>query len=388
MKKIIYVVAICMLFAGCEKYDSEKVSQDISKRALSDSETILKENLDLAAQVLIDVMQDEAVANEISVLYNDDRSFYMLSFEDLFNEAKSRSFSGLREKFLGRCAAAGSKGTWQDLANFLAKNGAYIYCPYPSSFYPKGTKVMTVAAHPVNNDAEGTGYRFEGKKVQQVTVNEKYADSSPVILIMPPDEKESGTMAADAWSAGLAKGDPVYEVKIGKVRCANYCGGLFEGELELRITRGYPEFNISTGAVEGKFSVVIPIDYPRSYAKAAIRDYTVHSNAGWYSVNLPWDTNWRTNKVQQIIMVYEYDQVKETTVSSSVGYKKDDISPTLSVAVKVTYRGDFLGINEWDRDWFIATNTKPGDEDDLKDGWVVRKTCDDFKMTTPLRTIN
>ena len=29
MKKIIYVVAICMLFAGCEKYDSEKVSQVI-----------------------------------------------------------------------------------------------------------------------------------------------------------------------------------------------------------------------------------------------------------------------------------------------------------------------------------------------------------------------
>ncbi|HQG76594.1 MAG TPA: hypothetical protein PLS58_03835 [Bacteroidales bacterium] len=388
MKKIIYVVATCLLFAGCEKYAPEQDSQDIEKRMLSGPETILKENLDLAAQILVEVMQEEAVANEISVLYNDDRSFWMLSFEDLFNEAKSSSFSVLRERFLDKCAVTGTKGTWQDLANFLARNGAYIYCPYPSSFYPKGTRVVTVAAHPIDNDKEGAGYRFEGKIVQRVTVNERYADASPVILIMPPDEKESGTLSADILTADLAKGDPVYEVKIGKIRCANYCGGLFEGELELRITRGYPEFNISTGAVEGKFSVVIPVDYPRSYAKAAIKDYKVHSNAGWYSVNLPWDTNWRTNKVQQIIMVYEYDNVKETTVSSSVGYKKDNVSPTVSVAVKVTYRGDFLGINEWDRDWFIATNTKPGIEDELKDGWVVRKTCDDLKMTTPLRTIN
>jgi len=366
---------------------SRIISQDISKRALSDSETILKENLDLAAQVLIDVMQDEAVANEISVLYNDDRSFYMLSFEDLFNEAKSSSFSGLREKFLGRCAAAGSKGTWQDLANFLAKNGAYIYCPYPSSFYPKGTKVMTVAAHPVNNDAEGTGYRFEGKKVQQVTVNEKYADSSPVILIMPPDEKESGTMAADARSAGLAKGDPVYEVKLGKIRCADYCGGIFEGELELRISRGYPEFNMSTGATVGKFNTIIPVNYPRSYAKSAINNWTAHSEGGWYTVNIPWDTNWKKEKVEQAILVYEYDNVKETSVNATVGYKQSETSSTVTVSVKAVYNGDFLGLVEWDRDWFLRTNYSPGPYDEVKDGLTVRKTCPKLKLTTPIRIV-
>ena len=35
-----------------------------------------------------------------------------------------------------------------------------------------------------------------------------------------------------------------------------------------------------------------------------------------------------------------------------------------------------------------AYNTLKKLEDELKDGWVVRKTCDDLKMTTPLRTIN
>lgn len=389
MKKIIYVLTICVLFAGCEKYDSRQVNQKINKRVLSGSETILKENLDQAAMILAEIMQDESVLNEVSVLYNEDRDFYMLSFEDLFDEAKSpgNSFASLREQFLGKCDAMGSKGTWQDLADFLAKNGSYIYCPYPSSFYPKGTKSMTVAAHPVDNDEEGPGYRFEGKKMLKVTVNEDYADTYPVILIMPRDEKEIEYKGIDIKNEEVSKGDPVYEVKVGKVRCASYCGGIFEGELELRISRGYPEFNLTTGSVTGKFSTVIPINYPRSYAKAAIHDYTVHSYAGWYSIYLPWDTNWRFEKAQQIMMVYEYDSVKESTINSSVGYKEDDISSTVSVSVKVTYSGDFLGIGEWDRDWFFATNTYPGPGDEVKDEWVVRKTCDYMKLTTPSRII-
>ncbi len=389
MKKIIYVMTICVVFAGCEKYDSMQVNQKINKRVLSGSETIMKENLDQAAMILAEIMQDESVMNEVSVLYNEDRAFYMLSFEDLFDETKStgNSFGSLREQFLGKCDAMGSKGTWQDLAGFLAKNGSYIYCPYPSSFYPKGTKSMTVAAHPVDNDEEGPGYRFEGKKMLQVTVNEEYADTWPVILIMPRDEKEIEYKGIDIKDPEVSKGDPVYEVRIGKVRCADYCGGLFEGELELRITRGYPEYNLYTGQIHATFSTAIPVKYPKDYAKAAIKNWTVYCNGGWYSVNIPWDSNWRTTKIQQAILVYEYDQVKESSVSATVGYKPEDSNTSLAVTVKTTYSGDFLGINEWDRDWFFATNTNPGPYDETKDGLTVRRTCAEFKLTTPSRTI-
>ncbi len=389
MKKILYAIVICLIAAGCEKYDSMEINQKINKKTLSDSETILKENLDQAARILAEIMQDESVMNEVSVLYNEDRAFYMLSFEDLFDEAKStgNSFNSLREQFLDKCGASGSKGSWQDLANFLAKNGSYIYCPYPSSFYPKGTKSMTVAAHPIDNDIEGPGYRFEGRKIQQVMVNEEYADKNPVVLIMPPDEKESADNSIAFDKNVESKGDPVYEVRIGKVRCADYCGGLFEGELELRITRGYPEYNLLTGQIHGTFSTAIPIKYPRDYAKSAIKGWTIYCDGGWYSVNIPWDSNWRTTKIQQAILAYEYDQVKETTVSATVGYKPEDSNTSLTVSAKTTYSGDFLGINEWDRDWFFATNTYPGPYDEAKDGWTVRKTCAEFKLITPSRTI-
>jgi hypothetical protein len=356
---------------------------------LTGSEIILKQNLDQAAKIVADVIQDEAVMTELTLLSEENREFYSLPFKDLLDESKSvsGSFKNLREGFLNGCASSESKGGWGELASYLAKNDCYIYCPYPTSFYPKGTNSFTVAAHPIDNDVENIGYRFEGKKMKEVKVNEEYADKYMVILIMPKDEDKDDQKGSEIKDPTASKSDPVYEVRIGKVRCANYCGGLFEGELELRLSRGYPEYNMTTGAVTGKFTTVIPINYPRSYAKAAINNYTVHSEAGWYTVSIPWDTNWRIDKVQQCILAYEYDTVKESTESASVGYKKDDISPTITVSMKATYSGDFLGLSEWDRDWFYVTNTNPGYGDDVKDGWTVRNTCKEFKLTTPGRTL-
>ena len=164
MKKIVCVIAVCLALASCEKYDSGPNTQDLTgRRALTDSETLLKTNLDQAAQILADVIQDEAVLNEIFALSRDDREFYSLPFSDLMDESKSvaGSFRNLRAGFITGATSSESKGNSSDLINFLSKNDCYIYCPYPSSFYPKGTKSFTVAAHPIDNDVENTGYRYE-----------------------------------------------------------------------------------------------------------------------------------------------------------------------------------------------------------------------------------
>lgn len=390
MKKLIVIIAICLFAAGCEKYDSGPADQNtVGKRLLNGSEIILKNNLDQAAMILADIIQDEAVMNELTLLSQETREFYSLSFSDLLDESKgvSGSFKNLRDGFLNGCSASESKGGWGELPGYLAKNDCYIYCPYPASFYPKGTSSFTVAAHPIDNDEENTGYRFEGKKMKEVKVNEGYADKFMVLLIMPKDDDDDDLKGIPDGDLPGAKGDPVNEVRVGKIRCANFCGGLFEGTLELRISRGYPDYNMTTGVVTGKFTTVIPINYPRSYAKSAINDWTVHSEAGWYTVNVPWDTNWRTEKIQQCILAYEYDTVKESTESASVGYKKDNISPTLTVSMKATYSGDFLGISEWDRDWFYNTILNPEPGEDVKDGWTVRNTCKEFLLTTPTRTL-
>lgn len=388
MKKLVFIIAVCLFAAACEKDDNLPADQTpVSKRMLSGDEAILKANLDQTAKIVTEIIQDDAVLSELTILSGEGREFFSLSFRDLLDESKSvsGSFSNLRNRFLAECSSGAKGYDLGNLADYLTKNDCYLYCPYPSSFYQRGTNSYTVAAHPIDNDIENTGYRYEGKKKIEVMVNERYADKYMVLLIMPKDEdKEEGLAAVVAEPS---KGDPVYEVRIGKVRCADYCGGLFEGTLELRISRGYPEYNMATGVPTGKFSTVIPIDYPRSYARAAINDYTIHSEGGWLTVNLPWDTNWKTAKVQQCILAYEYDKETESSVSATVGYKPDNLNTALTVTAKTTYSGDFLGINEWDRDWFYATNTTPGSGDEVKDGWTVRKTCPDFKLTTPSRTI-
>jgi hypothetical protein len=387
MKYPILGLAICMLIAGCEKFDTKTPEQDpLTRKTLSGAEQALKENLQKAARIISDIVQDDAVLSEIKAISDESRSFYNLSFRDLLSESKGTGelFPLLRERFLNECEGSQSKGQVNDLAAFLAGNDCYIYCPYPMSFYPKGISGLTVASHPIDNDIKGPGYRYDGKSLVAVTVDEAYADKYPVLLIMPKDEDKDDLSGMVKVDPATAKGDPVYEVRVGKVRCADYCGGLFEGDLELRIVRGFPDYNLSTGAIGGGISTAIPIDYPRSYAKAAINGWTVHSNGGWYTLYMVWDSNWRTTKTLQCILVYEYDTVKESTVSATVSYKKDNLTPSTTVSVKMSYSGDFLGLAEWDRDWFFATNSKPGPYDEVKDGWTVRKTCQEFKLTTPL----
>ena len=379
---------ICLFVTSCEKYESGQNNKGSgSKRMLNESDATLKENLQQAAKIMAGIIHQDEIVSELSLLYEDGRETYNLPFRDLLSEVKGADyqFKNLRERFLQE---SGSVKGYGDLISYLQKNDCYLYCPYPSSFYPRGTKEFTIAAHPIDNDIENVGYLVDGKKaIREVTVNEKYADDHPVILIMPKDETEDGLKGEGVKFEPGAKGDPVYEVQIGKIRCADYCGGLFEGELELRLIRGYPTLNPSTGELGGTFSTAIPIKYPKDYAKAAINNWTIYCEGGWFSVYIPWDSNWRLSKAQQIILAYEYDQVKEVTKSGTVGYKSDTSNITLTATVKTTYRGDFLGFIEWDRDWFYATNTNPGPYGEFKDGWAVRKTCPVLKLTTPARTI-
>jgi hypothetical protein len=129
MKNLIYAIAICLFVASCEKYDSGPINQDlVSKRLLSDSEILLKSNLDQAAKIMADIIQDDAVLSELSLLSDESRTFYSLPFADLLNETKNAagSFKNLRERFMSECSSNDSKGGWNDLANFLAKNDCYI----------------------------------------------------------------------------------------------------------------------------------------------------------------------------------------------------------------------------------------------------------------------
>lgn len=393
MRRFYYLLIICFIVASCNKAEFQQpTSVELVKRELSKSEMVLRDNLKRAAIIVADIVKDKEVVNELRAISMKDRGTYNLSFEELLTDpakASNKSFKVLREKFLQISSGKGLNDGTNDLATFLVDNKCYIYCPYPDDFYPKGISNFTVAPHPIDNEYEGIGYIVDGSGTMTETiVNEKYTDNNPVLLIMPNDKEESNELGFDSGKTPLnTKGDTINEVTVGLIRCASYCGGLFEGTLELRIARGYPSFNSETEVVTGTFSAVIPIDYPKDYAKAAINNWTSHSNGGWYPVNIIWDSNWKKAEVQQGIIAYEYDQSTTVSVGLSVGYKTDTLTGTVTATATTTYRGDFLGLNEWDRTWFYLTNTNPGPYDAVKDGWVARQTSTVLKITTPARTL-
>jgi hypothetical protein len=392
MRNFYYVLLICAFTFSCDKNENPDVStNEIVKKELSKSEIILKDKLNQAAKIMSNLVQDKEIVMELQTISKENRLSYDLSFKDLLAAPKGVNdpFKKLRNSFMKISLSKGMTDGGNDLNTYLIENNCYIYCPYPDDFYPEGIASYTVAPHPVDNEYEGVGYLVDAfGKMAEIIVNEKYTDNNPVLLIMPNNKDNSDSLdLGGVKSTPNTKADPINEVTLGLIRCADYCGGLFEGTLELRVARGFPVFNTETEVATGSFSSVIAIDYPKDYAKAAINNWTAHSNGGWYPVNIPWDSNWKVEKDKQGVLVYEYDQSTTVSATVGVGYKKDPNSATVSATASTTYRGDFLGINEWDRSWFYSTNTNPGPYDEVKDGWVVRKTATVLKLTTPTRTL-
>lgn len=154
----------------------------------------------------------------------------------------------------------------------------------------------------------------------------------------------------------------------------------------MRIARVEPYFNTSTNSVEVNIPVELYINYPRKYAKAAVKGWNKYKNGGWKKVNATWDTNWSEEKDRQGILAYDYDwdaSVKKVTIG--VTYKGIGLNVSLERDIK--YEGDFLGKNDqWWRSWFYVTQETPTPYDEVKYGCTVR-SLGSLKFTTPTYTI-
>lgn len=227
-------------------------------------------------------------------------------------------------------------------------------------------------------------------------VNEDFADSNPVMLVMPEmPVDEDGFGDDNGGGTGGSYSEPVYgeygsglntlyTVYIGYVRLADYCGGIFESYrgVELRISRVEPYFNVNTNSVEASDPVFLSVNIPRKYIKAAKENWTQYCNGGWYPVNAVFDTDWKVNEDRQGIYAYDYDwDAKLQNIKIGVNFK--DVGFNVSIEKNYQYKGDLIGKNDqWWRTWFFATNTNPTPSDKMYKGWTVR-SFGSLKFTTP-----
>ncbi len=389
MKKVTIILFLCVIFSNCTKEDLPKLKEN--SPSLSEAQSILKENLKNASSLLVEIVNEKEIYNELKTFRSIGST--LINNKIYFREItrKGTKFPLLQKKIYD---IASKYNNIDSLLTYLQEKDCYLYLPYPFEWYEENTPI-TVAGHPIDNDIEGVGFKFDSEKIiNEVTVNESYANNNLVILIMPEEEREieteygNGTSNSNDPQFGTFGSGPnsIHTVYIGWVRLADYCGGIFEGDIELRIKRIQPNWDATVQTPYATEPVELHINYPKEYAKAAINNWTQYKNGGWYKVNSTWDTNWSEEEFQQGIIAYDYDwdtSIKKTSVSLT--YK--GVGFTVSFERDSKYEGDFLGKNnEWYRNWFYLTNLNPTPHDGTYKGWTIR-SFGSLKFTTPHYTL-
>lgn len=396
-------------FYSCQNdnnFFNESNASIIEKRVLSSEEIELKNNLETTAIILRDmIIEDMNLVNYFdNIIPKEGINEDMVSFKKLLFDDNSQKCEMMRSKFNSHNLANRLK-TNQDseLDDYIVVNGITLYCPYPLEDYEPDNRIPTIVAHPVDNLHENIGYEIQSDgSYKEVLVNETYTIDRPVFIVdyrQVDDNPGGGGSDGETDPDGTKK---IYEVSIGEIYCTNFCRSLFEGKREMRILRSSVStvLNGETWQATGTFKAAIPFQLPRKYIRWARNG----ENRGWYPVNTVWYTDWVEDQTQVIIAVYEEDPKGDYELSGTAKFttkiamkiKTDDGKEVsvekgseLSVTAKGTFKckNDFLGLNEWTRDWFMYTQTTPGIEDEYRNGLPVRRTSPDFKFTTKLRVL-
>lgn len=393
-KQFLLFISLALVVSSCQKDDIKPVNDGISN-TLTAKQKILKTNLNKAALILAQVVNTNEVKEELAKVFFSKTDVRSIKFKELIDKDSKTSKHQLPlfSKKVNELFTSTKDN--EDLVNYLCQNGCKVYVPYPLDWYTTD-KTITVAGHPIENDVEGIGYVCtDSKTIQDVMVNEDYADANPVMLIMP---EEPGDDAGGGESGGGTAPDPdfgefgtgpnsIHTVYIGYVWLNDYCGGLFEGDIELRISRLEPYFNTTTNSVEVGTPTELSIKYPKEYVKAIKKGYTIHCNGGWLKVNAIFDTDWKTEEERQGIFAYDYDwDASLKKISIGVTYK--GVGLNISLEKECPYKGDFLGKNDqWWRTWFYASQLIPSPYDEVKYGCIVR-SLGSLKFTTPTYTLH
>ncbi len=392
MKKLFAILLYSLVAFSCQKEESQVQIEHNPEQGLTEQQKILKNNLTQTAKLFAQFINEKDVLEELIQISIEERIKDRISFKELaegHTKGSAFKFAKLTERFRQTCSNAKING--DDLMSYLAENSCYLYIPYPLNWYPAGNPI-TVAGHPIDNTDTGIGYSISNsEEIQTFIVNEPYANNNSVLLIMPYDDElpidnEGGSTNLDPIFGTFGSGpNSIHMAYIGYVRLADYCGGPFEGPINLRIKRIEPSWNSITNSPGASEPVELRIRYPRSYAKAAVNNWQC-CNGGWFKVNATWDTNWTPEKDRQGILAYDHDwddAIRKTSISLT--YK--GVGFTVSFERDVQYEGDFLGKNnQWWRNWFYLTNQNPTPFDEFKYGFTVR-SFGSLKFTTPHYTL-
>jgi len=362
---------------------------------MTDAEFSTRNSYEQAAAVLAQVMNNPqakkvVLAGILSGTYVDES----VQISDLMNPTKSKAY--INNRYLGdvpatsfanefnRVLASGQYPgsdkivTNRNLVNDLIATKARVYFPY-SEQYAKDANFsgnFTYTFYDMQNEDTNSGLvTKDGRTFTTVKVDEAYTLANPTLIVTifegdPTTESGAGSGVTSGPGTVTPRGgdNPVdcsqpplrMDVYIEHFRFESQWDGIFKGGPEFYVGRGDIQYNSNGTQITSSSALSNRISFRRGDKNT------------WKHVSTLWDPRWEFvlgnfEELEQHCFVYEDDDQSSTTIGFTGGYKVDAKIPKVGIGVEQSISGttshtrhsddDLIFIQQWDRCWFINTNT-------------------------------
>ncbi len=201
MKKIsIFIVFFILLVQACTNEDESQL--DNFSIDLSNDQKELLNTMEMTSKCIGQVLLNKQALDElITVISEEYQGEGQLPFKFLFDDTNvpelvssmdifATDFDNEMKILLDELNTSGTSSLtdMNSLQQYIEVNNLGIYVPYYEDFDWKNIDEITVSYHPLINDSENTGIKYDllSKKIMtEVTVNDEYAINNPSILIVP-----------------------------------------------------------------------------------------------------------------------------------------------------------------------------------------------------------
>jgi len=205
------------------------------------------------------------------------------------------------------------------LINFLVVNDVILNCPIPLDVYDENNRIPAISFDPMNNDSVNVGYLLtESGEIKEVEVCQSYADQHPVWILIPNQAPDSQNYQVPQKVPKVVNSNTNngFVLTINKFLLSEYYCSIFCPTLNIRILRSGSGFtwNQQTNNYTGTFAQMQTFEMPRKYVYYA----KTKQKGGWYPVDLEWDYNWTSDRIEQGLSIYEHDNGNQITLSTTI----------------------------------------------------------------------
>lgn len=390
MRKIFFILAlVAFTLTSCDK--NEEIIQVDNTNSFSTEQQKMRNALETTTNILIDMIaSDQTYFEELNKViiagspnYLEDR----VMLKDLFSVTSKSNALRVKantNKFTSDFKFAFSKNRPQktgglngnnsnsfsnpdSLIQFLTENNVILNCPYPLEDYCEDNRIPAITFDPMNNDTSNIGYLFDRLgNISKVEVSQAYADKHPVWILIPNQPENNNQSAYTIKNAQKSRNEAKdgFRATFHKIYITEYYCTIFKATLDLRILRSSNTFswNDQTKNYTGSFSQMNPIQIPRKYVGYA-KDQKM---SGWYPVDIEWDYDWHSDKVEQGLSVYEFDPATTYKTSIIVKAKIDGVDVGATVEATFTEKDDIIALQPLGRNYFYEVAKNGIRKDDWK----------------------